>query len=744
MVNEVKWNLSIRKYELNSLKELSVLTYRIFLIHTIMLFSDVVKVTNFMKNMISKKVIFIPLGLMFVLFGFYLSLINGKPNQELFQEKFFPKFYFNTAIEIRDKENRLAGSMSQPQSLISNSSLFISNTPIFFWSLLQEKYDPYLDFESNSTSFYQALFENPRYYNGIDVASPFIESKKLMVNLITNQDFNVHSNPTLTKQLINSFLRKNSLSKDMNNMDRLKLATTFFHQTKANNGMNFKNWLLSTRAFFFLDSKGYGFKDCSEIFFGKKVNELSDAEQTILVSMYRYPYNLNLSLKEQKKLWKRIKKEAISLVNKSEIIKNQYQIVSIIKRMRLPKLPFFPDSLMEVVGQITPKNQENFSSLPSRSEALLNSSKDVLQQELDTVFQNYSISPKSRLVTKVEINFYINDNFYFNHYIKAKLEELNLDNFWVSVVNEKGEFIRLYQKNSTYQNPPQIGNIAKLFTTLLFADRGDKYYTKYCMKEAKDEIPMEKGYLKCSRQAWVDARRLFSSNLMLPLYDGFIKYKERNRENNSIYYNPIYMKKIESLYQNLSLIPLQNNEPRVDLGAGKLQMSPLHLQVALHKITQLIYRPNSIFYGAKLIKSLEYHEINQTVIEPTAKNLSFDSPEQVSPVFKAFFTKEKRVTIQTLYKTAIYKNYGSLQWLKNYINVKFIFAQESHVNGIHWLVGVFRKAGEDYSFVIHIKDTHSSKDKIKNSIKKILELTIKSINNRHQMKFDYMKQVFKD
>jgi len=744
MIKEVKWNLSLRKYDVKSLKELFFVISHMATIHFIILLSDMVRFGQFMKSMVGKKLIFIPMILMLMLFGIYLSLINGKPDKELFQEKIFPKFYFNSAIEIRDQEDRLAGTMSQPQSLALNPSLFTTKTPDFFWSLLQEKYDPYLNFESNTTSFYQALFENPRYYNGIDVATPFVETQKLMVRVITEQDFSVSPTPTLTKQLINSFIKKYPMAEKTNNMERLELAKTFFHQLKTNNGANFKAWLLSLRPFFFLHGKGYGFKDCSEIFFGKEIPDLSLAQEAILVAMYHYPYSLNLSLKEQKELWKKIKKEAITIVNDSTLVKNQYQIVSAIKKMPLPKLPYFPDSLMEVVGQITPKNQESFSSLPTRSDALLNTAKAVLNQELDKLFQRYSISPQSRLVTKVGINFYLNDNFYFNHYLEEELESLRLSSFWVSVVNEEGQFIRLYQKNSTHQNPPQIGNIGKLFTSLLFADRGDKYYTKYCMKEAKDEIPMERGYAKCSKNAWVDGRRLFTSASMLPLYDGFVKYKEQDRRGNNIYYTPIYMKKIEALYQNLALVPLQNNEPRADLGAGKLQMTPLDVQVALHKITQLLYNPNRIFYGAKLIKSLEYHEIKEGVVHPKAKFFSFESPDQVSPIFRDFFTKEKRVTLQTLYKTQIYQAHGSLQWLKNYLNVKFVFAQESHKYGIHWLVGVFKKSGKYYSFTIHIKDRNLSKQEVKRSIKKILESTIKSINTARKMKFDYMKQVFND
>lgn len=744
MIKEVKWNLSLRRYDLKSLQEVVSLSSRIFMIHSIIIASDIVKFAHFMKSMISKKLIFIPLIILFMLFGFYLSLINGKPDKAFFEEKVFPKFYYDTAIEIRDQEGRFAGTMAQPQSLVKNPSLFIAKTPSFFWALIQEKYDAHLDFESNATSFYQALFENVGYYNGIDVSAPLEESKKLIVQVITEQNFALKPSPTLTKQLINVFLKKHPFETKTNNMERLRLAKTFFHQLKANDGANFKAWLLAQRAFFYLDGKGYGFKDCAEIFFGKAVEELSEAQQSILVAMYAHPYHSNLSLKEQKKAWKKIKEEAILVVNESNIIKNQYKIVSTIEKMSLPKLPYFPDSLMEVVGQITSKNQESFSSLPTRSDSLLNSSKEVIKQELDKLFQSYSISPQSRLVSKVGINFYLNDNFYFHHYLKAKLESLNLSTFWVSVVNEEGEFIRLFQKNSAYQNPPKIGNIGKLFTTLLFADRGDKYYTKYCMKEAKDEIPLERGFSKCSDNAWVDARRLFTSKSMLPLYDGFIKYKQQDRQGNYVHYTPIYMKKIEALYQNLSLIPLQNNEPRADLGAGKLQMTPLDIQVALHKITQLLYNPNRVFYGAKLIKSLEYHDINQSVIKPKGKVFSFDSPEQISPTFQEFFSKEKRVTLQTLYKTPIYSSHGSLQWLKNYINVKFVFAQESHKNGIHWLVGVFKKSGKYYSFTIHLKDKSLSKNEIKYRIKKILELTVESINKSQKMKFEYMKQVFKD
>ncbi len=744
MVKEVKWNFSLRKYDIQSLKESLSLVTHIFVIHSILVFSDMVKFVQFMKSMISKKVIFIPLTIMFLLFGIYLSFISGKPDHELFKEKILPKLYYDTAIEIRDPKNRFAGTMAQPQSLVLNPSLFLNKTPSLFWNLLKEKYDPYLDFENNATSFYQTLFENTGYYNGIDVSAPLDESRKLVVHLITEQNLNLKPTLTLTQQLINAYIKRHPFDKPSNNIKRLKLAKTFFHELKANDGANFKAWLLSEKSFFFVDGKGYGFKDCAEIFFGKEVDDLSPAQQAILVAMYANPYQVNLSLSEQKKAWKKIKEEAIALVDASKIVKNHYKIVSTINKMLLPKLPYFPDSLMEVVGQITPKNQEQFSSLPTRSDALLKSSKAVISQELDKLFQTYSISPKSRLVTKVGINFDLNDNFYFNHYIKAQLEDLELSTFWVSVVNEEGNFIRLYQKNTAHQHPPQIGNIGKIFSALLFVDRGDKFYTKYCNKEAKDELPFERGYQACGSRAWIDARRLFASDRMLPLYDGYIKYREKDRLGDNIYYKPIYMKKIEAIYQNLSLIPLQNNEPRADLGAGKLQMTPLDVQVALHKITQLLYNPNRIFYGLKLINSLEYHEINETVVEEKSKLFSFDSPEQVSPTFQNFFTKDKRITLQTIFKASIYKSYGSLQWLRNYVNVRFIFAQESHKNGIHWLVGVFKKSGKYYSFTIYLKDKRLKKSEVRKRIQKILESTIKSISKSRKMKFDYMKQVFKD
>ena len=744
MMHEVKWFISLKKLDPKSLKEFSSSIFRMVVIHLVLIASDLVRFGEFIRSTITQKLIFIPLFIMLMLFGFYISLINGKPDTQLFEEKILPKFYYDTAIEIRDQENRLAGTTVQPQSLVSNPSLFIAKTPPFFWSLLKERYDPHLDFESNATSFYEALFEHPRYFNGIDIAEPFIESKKLIGRIIMEQDFSVVSNPTLTQQLIRSFLRKHPLPKSATNMERLKLAKTFFHQLKANDGVLFKAWLLAEKPFFFLDGKGYGCRDASEIFFGKEIDKLSKAEQAILVAMYGHPYYLNLSIKEQYRVWKKIKNEAIETIKESEHVKNHYKIISLIKKMSLPKLPYFPDSLMEVVGQITSTNQESFSSLPTRSDALLGSTKEVIGQELDKLFQTYSISPKSRLVTKVRINFYLNDNFYFNQFLKNQLEPLNLSTSWVSVVNEEGEFLRLYQKNSSYQNPPQIGNLGKIFTTLLFADRGDKYYTRYCNKEAKDEIPSERGYKKCSSYAWTDARRLFASNTMLPLYDGFVKYKEKSRRGDNIFYTPIYMKKIEALYQNLALVPLQNNEPRADLGAGKLQMTPFDIQVALHKITQLLYRPNQMFSGAKLIKSLEHHIIEEGTINPKSNIFSLDSPEQVSPLFHDFFTKEKRVTLQTIFKAPIYKSYGSLQWLKNYVNVKFIFAQESHKNGVHWLVGVFKKSGKQYSFTIHIKDDKLTKYEVVRSMKKILELTIKSINHPQKMKFEYMKRIFKD
>jgi len=746
MLKEIKWNFSIRRYDVKSIKESFSMVSNIFIIHSILILSDIVKVVSFMKNMISKKLIFIPLTFMFLLFGLYLSFINGQPKDEFFNEKIFPKFYYDTAIEIHDSKDRFAGTMAGSQSSISNPSLFIGKTPSFFWSLLKEKYDPHLDFDSNASSFYQALFENVTYYNGIDVSAPLTESKRLVSHFITEQsfDFNIKPTLTLTQQLINLFIKKHPFDKRPSNIERLKLAKTFFHELKANDGANFKAWLLAEKDFFIVDGKGYGFKDCAEIFFGKSIENLSKAQELILLAMYARPYYIDRSVKEQKKAWENIKQDAIEVVNNSKIIKNHYKIISKIKKMNFPKLPYFPDSLMEVVGQITPRNREQFSSLPTRSDALLQSSKAVLSQEMDKLLQSYSISPKSKLITKLAINFELNENFYFNHYLEAKIEALNLSNMWVSVVNEEGNIIRLYQKNTIHQRPPHIGNLAKIFSALLFADRGDTFYTKYCNKEAKLEIPTEQGSPKCTSRSWVDARRLFASDKMLPLYDGYIKYKEKDKQGDDVYYEPVYMNKIEALYQNLGLVSLENNEPRVDLGAGKLEMTPLDVQNSLHKITQLLYNPNRIFYGLKLIKSFEYHDINKNIVDPKPKFVSFDSPEQLSPTFQNFFTKKKRLTLQTIFNAPIYKRYGSLQWLKNYISVKFIFAQESHKNGTHWLVGVFKKSNKYYSFTIYVNDKNLRTQKVKQDIKKILELTIKSINNERKMKFEYMKQVFRD
>ena len=746
MLKEIKWNVSIRKYDVKSLKEFFFTLSNIFIIHAIIVFSDVVRFFGFIKDTITKKLIFIPLTFMFLLFGLYLSFINGQPKADFFNEKIFPKFYYDTAIEIRDSKNRFAGTMAGSQSSISNPSLFIEKTPSLFWSLLKEKYDPHLDFDSNATSFYQALFENVTYYNGIDITAPLTESKNLVTHLISEQNFDFKFKPilTLTQQLINLFIKKHPFDAPSTNIERLRLAKTFFHELKANDGANFKSWLLAEKDFFIVDGKGYGFKDCAEIFFGKSLDDLSKAQELILVALYAKPYRMNSSLKEQKHAWEAIKKDAITIVNDSQIIKNHYKIISTIKKMNFPKLPYFPDSLMEVVGQITSRNREQFSSLPTRSDALLLSSKAVLSQELDKLLQAYSISPKSKLITKLAINFELNENFYFNHYLEAKIEALALSNMWVSVVNEEGNVIRLYQKNTLHQRPPQIGNIAKVFSALLFADRGDTFYTKYCNKEAKLEIPNEQGSKTCTSRSWVDARRVFASKSMLPLYDGYIKYKEKNQQGDDVYYEPIYMNKIEALYQNLGLVSLENNEPRVDLGAGKLAMTPLDVQTSLHKITQLLYNPNRIFYGLKLIKSFEYHDVHKNIVDPIPKFISFDSPEQLSPTFQNFFTKKKRLTLQTIFNAPIYKRYGSLQWLKNYISVKFIFAQESHKNGTHWLVGVFKKSNKYYSFTIYVQDKNLTAQQVKQKIKKIVELTIKSINNERKMKFEYMKQVFRD
>ena len=742
MVEEIKWYYRLKKNSLQGLKELIILIPKVVFVYTITVMMDMFRVLVFFKNMMMKKIILIPFTIMSLLFGYYLFLIGGEPDTKLFAEKLLPKFYYDTAIEIRDQEGRLAGSIAQPQSFTKNPSLFLEKTPTFLWELLKEKYDPYLDFDSNATSFYGAMGENPRYYNGVDIFTPFVASKELIVNALWKQDFKIKFKSTLSQQLVNAFLTKHD-DEVLKKEEKLGLSKTFYHQLKMDNGENFKRWILTEKSFFLSEGKGYGLRDTAEIFFGKKVEDLNEVEQVMLVAMYATPYNTDTSLGLQQKQWKRLKEKAIELVNGSELIKNTFLLTSRISKLSQPKIPYFPDSLMEVVGKITTQNQEAFSTLPSRSKELLGSTKEIIGQELDTLFHRYGINPKTNIITRANINFHLNDNFYFNRYLSKASENLKLENTWVSVVNEKGEFVRISQKNSSYKTPPQIGNLGKIFTALLFVDRGDKYYTKYCNKQIP-EMKHLGGREKCRDWSWIESRRLYASENLLPLYDGFTKYKEKNRKGDKSYYTPIYLKKIEVLYRNLELQTLQNNEPREDLGLGKLQMSPLDFQVALHKLGQLLYRPNSIFYDAKLINNFDYHEINSTHIMPTIKNFSLHSPTAISPAFQNFFSKDKRVTLKTILKTPIYKSYGKLQWMRNYSKIKFAFAQESHINGTHWLVGVFKKSGHYYTFVIHVEEKTLSTYRVKRAMQQILELTLKSVNKPDKMKHEYMEMIYGD
>ena len=742
MIKELKWYYKLKKESFQGLRELVVLFPKIVFVYTLTVGMDMFTMLIFLKNMILKKIVLIPFSLMSLLFIYYLFLVGGEPDKKIFEEKLFPLFYYDTAIEIRDQEGRLAGSIGQPQSFSKNPSLFLEKTPSFLWSLLREKYDPNLDFENNATSLYTAIGTNFHYYNGVDLFTPFVASKELVVNAIWNQDLNIKFQKTLTEQLVVTFLRKHQ-TKMSKKESSFKLSKTFYHLLKKDKGANFKRWLLSEKSFFYSEGKGYGLRDTAEIFFGKRVELLNEVEQVMLVAMYAHPYDTDTSLKSQQKQWQELKHEAIALVKESELVNNTFLLTSRISKLSQPKIPYFPDSLMEVVGKITTQNQEAFSTLPSRSRELLGSTKEIIGQELDTFFQRYGINPKTKIITRANINFHLNDNFYFNRYLAKASENLKLENTWVSVVNEKGEFVRISQKNSSYTTPPKIGNLGKIFTALLFVDRGDKYYTKYCNKRI-EEMKSLGGEKQCRDWAWVESRRLFASNNLLPLYDGFTKYKEKNRQGNASHYTPIYLKRIEILYRNLELQTLQNNEPREDLGLGKLQMSPLDFQVALHKTGQLLYHPQQIFYDAKLINNFDYHEIEDSHISSTVKNFSLHSPTAISPSFQEFFSKDKRITLKTILKTPIYKSYGKLQWMRNYLHIKFEFAQESHIDGTHWLVGVFKKSGHYYTFVIHIEEKSLSSYHVKKAMQQILELTLKSINKPSQMKHEYMKMIYGD
>jgi len=743
MVQELKWNFGLKRRSMQGYMELTTLFPKVLGVYTLALLVDFGKTLVFLKNIIRQKVILIPFFVMLSLLSYYLFLIAGEPEDKKFDKKFLPQYYYNSAIEIRDQEHRLAGSLAQPESSTVNPSLFIEEVPTLFWNLLKARHDPNLDFENNATTFFEALLQNPRYYNGVDILEPFVQSKNLIKNIITNQSFAISQNPTLTQQLISSFMNRYR-EEPLANMEKLKLSKTFYHKLKMNDGRNFKRWVSSEHSFFFFENRGYGLRDTAEIFFGKSLGQLTQVQQVMLVAMYENPYHLDSSMQIQKKEWSEIKRVAISIIEDTEVVSNSYFLSSKIEKIAKPTLPYFPDELMEVIGKITSKNREAISTLPLRSRELLKSTKDVITQELDRLYKIFGITPQTKLVTNIELNFPLANNFYFNNYLTEETDALDMDKLWVSVVNEEGEFIRLYQKNLGYQNPPQIGNLAKLFTAMLFVDRGDKYYSTYCNKSHEGIVDPTGsiGVSKCNINSWIDARRLFATEKMLPLYDGFVRYKQKDKRGEKIYYEPIYAKKIELLYRNLWLQTLQDNEPREDFGLGKLQMTPLDFQVSLHKITQMLYRPDSQFYEAKLIKKLSFYNIENSNISEKPAYLSFHSPAAISPAFESFFTSDKRGTLKTLLKSPIYRSYGTLRWMKNYRNVTFEFAQESHHNNAHWLIGTFKKSGKYYSFVIYLGKKNLSKREAKRVMEKIMELTIISVNRPKDIRHRYMKRVF--
>jgi hypothetical protein len=82
--------------------------------------------------------------------------------------------------------------------------------------------------------------------------------------------------------------------------------------------------------------------------------------------------------------------------------------------------------------------------------------------------------------------------------------------------------------------------------------------------------------------------------------------------------------------------------------------------------------------------------------------------------------------------------------MRNYSKIKFAFAQESHINGTHWLVGVFKKSGHYYTFVIHVEEKTLSTYRVKRAMQQILELTLKSVNKPDKMKHEYMEMIYGD
>lgn len=677
------------------------------------------------KNPLVKVLTMGVVSLLLLLFV-YLYVILGKPDQVKWKNPIFKSHIKRIAVKIYDETDNMIGGLVNRDIDVNKGIFYVEYVPKLYWDILKFREEKNLNFNNSETGL-MGIWNNPRSFNGVDPMG--------IPNAITKG----RGGSSLSQQLVKNFYGQeyfrtqtslHSLNTLLRKWQELNEAKTFYHNLRANNGEEFKRWVAMYSPSLVSAGSVYGIESVSAMVFGKKPQNLSEAEQVLLSNMYKYTYYFNGKAHDKK--CKKIK-DGSKIDIKTYFEGKPNKIKELTKNVDnwtctdKPRVPFafYKDMLAEDT-----KGRLMIGNPNGRIWDWAGTSTSVLRFEID----GYREKHPSHLITEAKMSVDVPKNIIFKKDIDQALVgiENSLDsrlyvdldgdttdskkqaNIWVSVVDEEGEIKYIYKRgNTSYKR--RIGSISKIFETIALGNRGDKWSYYYCNEpfHALHNSDGNRGG-ECrenSNNNIYSARAVLGASKNLPMRSAFDKYVIKNERGIKIVEDKIDSKKLQEIYSSFNLSHDNNTSLKYELSFGLTNSTPFNLQKAIHKLTHLLYDNGSRYREAHITKSLKYKIVKEERLL-NGKNESSLYLKNITQKTREMFDTNTKIYMKTILKAPLNpKFHGTLRSFNNIGGFETLFMKsgttDKPVNGetltqSKWVAGAIKVKGKAYSFVIMV------------------------------------------